>query len=156
MVGIFTERMNPTFDTKGDAMPAGDLWGTRRKYIHSVGTVGKVKFVSDGNHDYTGIFKGADYGYLRASSGQKPSKDAPLAPGFGLKFLRDGVDSANLVAMYGEHLGQKDDWNFFSNDFTTHISGPEGTAQKALSAKFSAATDFIQQVGLSDFAKWDQ
>jgi hypothetical protein len=57
----------------GDAMPNGVLWGTRTKYIHTVGTVGKVKFVSDGNNDYTGIFKGADHGLIRLSSAAQPS-----------------------------------------------------------------------------------
>jgi hypothetical protein len=43
--GIFIESMEPTFAAKGDAMPAGTIYGSRTKYIHSVGTVGKVKFV---------------------------------------------------------------------------------------------------------------
>ena len=46
LMGLFTESINPTFDQKGDAMPAGVLYGTRRKYIHSVGVVGKFKFNS--------------------------------------------------------------------------------------------------------------
>ena len=37
-------------------MPPGQLYGTRRKYIHSVGVVGKVKFNSHQGHDFTGIF----------------------------------------------------------------------------------------------------
>ena len=40
--GIMAERMDPTFTQKGDAMPPGDIYGTRTKYIHSVGVVGKV------------------------------------------------------------------------------------------------------------------
>lgn len=75
------------------------LYGNRAKYIHSVGTVGKVKFVASPKTPYSGIFKGADKGIIRLSSAVKPTK-AKLAPGMGLKFLRDGVDSANLVAMY--------------------------------------------------------
>ena len=49
--GILTESMSPTFDAAGDSMPAGQLWGltgARKKYIHSVGVVGKVKFVPSG------------------------------------------------------------------------------------------------------------
>jgi len=48
-------------------MPAGAIYGTRRKYIHSVGVSGKVKFVSTSN-SYTGLFKGADFGIVRLSS----------------------------------------------------------------------------------------
>ena len=45
--GIFVESMEPTFSAPGDAMPPGVIYGTRTKYIHSVGAVGKVKFVAD-------------------------------------------------------------------------------------------------------------
>ena len=72
----------------------------------------------------------------------------------GLKFLRDDVDSANLVAMYSVD-GQPGDWNFFSHDFVNHIEAPKGLAVKVLGAKFATATNLIQYVGLSDFAKYD-
>jgi len=109
---VFLADIDKTFTTPGDAMPADGLGFTRTKYIHSVGTVGKVKFVSNGKHDFSGIFKGADYGLIRMSVATKPSGSEPLAPGFGLKFLRDGVDSANLVAMYATN-GTPGEWNFF-------------------------------------------
>lgn len=60
----------------------------------------------------------------------------------GLKFLRNGRDSANLVAMFGVE-GQKNDWNFFSHDFTTHIGGAKSVQTKALGFKFHFATDYI-------------
>mgnify|MGYP000857258679 CR=1 FL=1 len=66
--GIFLEPMAPTLDTISDAMPNTWYGSTRTKYIHSVGVVGKVKFVSNGKHPYTGIFEGADYGMARMSS----------------------------------------------------------------------------------------
>ena len=121
--GIFVESMEPTFTGKGDAMPPGQLYGNRRKYIHSVGTVGKVKFVAKSNQ-YSGIFNGADKGLIRLSSAAAPTADSksPLAPGMGLKFLRDGIDSANLVSMWSV-AGQPNDWNFFSNTFFNHIAG---------------------------------
>ena len=138
----------------------GPFGSTRTKFIHSVGTVGKVKFVSNGKHEYTGIFKGADHGLIRMSSAAKPDeKSQPLAPGFGLKFLRDGVDSANLVAMFGVN-GTPGDWNFFKKDFTTHIGEAEGvrsaerTGIEATACKFTQATSYIQQVGLSDMASY--
>lgn len=40
----------------------------------------------------------------------------------GLKFLRDGVDSANLVAMFS--VDGQPSWNFFENDWTTIIPTP--------------------------------
>jgi len=134
---------------------AGDEMLGRTKYIHSVGATGKVKFIKKGKTQYTGIFQGADYGLIRLSSAAEPSKSQALAPGMGLKFLRDGVDSANLVSMFGVN-GQPDDWNFFSNDFFTHIGPAQGVALNLLATKFSTATNFIQEVGLSDFAKYDE
>ena len=65
--------MSPTFDYKSDALPVDFLGQVRTKYIHSVGVVGKCKFVSNGLHPYTGIFEGADYGLCRLSSAAKPS-----------------------------------------------------------------------------------
>jgi hypothetical protein len=60
--------MSPTFETNADAMPETWYGSTRTKYIHSVGAIGKCSFVSTGDHPYTGIFEGADYGFCRLSS----------------------------------------------------------------------------------------
>jgi len=73
----------------------------------------------------------------------------------GLKFLRNGMDSANLVAMYSVN-GQPDEWNFFANDFTNHIGAAGGTALKLVAAKFATETKYIQEVGLSDWGMYDQ
>jgi hypothetical protein len=61
----------------------------------------------------------------------------------GLKFLRDGADSANLVSMFSVN-GTPGDWNFFSKDFFTHIGAAKGAALLAVAAKFSTATKHIQ------------
>ena len=42
-MGIFLESMDLTFN-QGDAMAPGTFYGTRRKYIHSVGAHGKFRF----------------------------------------------------------------------------------------------------------------
>ena len=82
-------------------MGSGMIYGTRGKYIHTVGVVGQVEWVNKGGHSYTGIFEGATKGFVRASLAKEPSNtDKNTTPGIGLKFVRDGVDSANLVAMY--------------------------------------------------------
>ena len=100
--GILLISMEKSFDTASDVMPSG-----RAKFIHSVGATCKVKFVHKGGK-YTGIFQGADHGLIRLSSAAEPSSSQPLAPGMSLKFLRDGVDSANLVSMFSVN-GQPDD-----------------------------------------------
>jgi len=123
-------------------MPKAFLF-QRKKYIHAVGVTARVKFVQNENAgNYTGIFQGADAGLIRLSSAAQPSKHQPLAPGMGLKFLRDGVDSANLVSMYSVN-GQPGNWNFFANDMVNHIPAPSGFALKILGAKFATATNLI-------------
>jgi len=81
--------MESSFSGKGDEMPRA-LLGQRKKFIHQIGMHGKVKFVSNGKHDLTGIFEGADHGIVRFSSAMNPAEKKPLGPGLGLKFLRDG------------------------------------------------------------------
>lgn len=131
----------------------------RKKYIHSVGDVAKVSFVPVSNEEgYTGIFEGAEYGYIRMSCAKEPTTDKPAAgnfiPGIGLKFLRDGVHSADLVAMYS--VNGQENWNFFSNNFTNHIGAASGVALTALSHKFATATPYVQTVGLSDYAQYNE
>lgn len=155
MPQLFTESEAPTFETPGDEMPQGSLYGYRLKLIHSVGAIAKVKFHSNKNHSYTGIFEGADYGYARLSAAIEPdTKVQSLAPGMGLKFLRDGIDSGNMVAMYS--VDGQPTWNFFANDFTNHIPDADTAQTKLLSSHFASFTQWITEVGLSDMAKYDQ
>jgi len=76
------------------------------------------------------------------------------APGMGLKFLRDGMDSANLVAMYS--VDGQESWNFFKNDFSNHIPSLSFALRTTLGLKFSSATRNIRQVGISDWGKFGQ
>ena len=100
MAGIFTESMMPTMTTVGDEMPKA-TFGTRSKYIHTQGAIATVKLTNIGQHPFTGIFEGADHGVVRMSVAEQPDTTyLNLKPGIGLKFLRDGIDSASLVAMY--------------------------------------------------------
>ena len=46
-------------------------------------------------------------------------------------------------------------WNFFKNDFTTHI-GPGDLDLLGLFVKFSEATNYVQQVALSDWGRYGQ
>jgi len=148
MTGMFLEEMCPTFRTPGDELPI-EGGGYREKYIHTVGTVGQVEWKDLGGHSYTGIFKGASNGYARLSLAKEPvSTVQETAPGMGLKFLRDGMHSANLVAMYS--VNGQESWNFFKNDFTTHI-GKADLDLIPLILKFSEATNYVMEVGLSDW-----
>lgn len=72
----------------------------------------------------------------------------------GVKFLRDGVDSANFVSMYS--VDGQDSFNFFEHDWSNHIPDPHDITLKPLEARFGTATKWIQTVGLSDMAKYTQ
>merc|ERR1712215_37840 len=107
----------------------------RKKYIHSIGTVGQVEWRNLGDHPYTGIFEGATQGIVRFSLAKEPSTSSRnTAPGMGLKFLRDGMDSANLVAMYS--VDGQESWNFFKNDFSNHIPSLSFALRATLGLKF--------------------
>jgi hypothetical protein len=158
--GFFFESMSPSFDYVSDQIPLD-----RQKLIHSVGSVGKVEFVPSGvQHNYTGVLKGCKNVFLRISIAKQPNESKKYhsadgaadnyVPGFGIKFMRDNVESANLVAMYGV-MGQSS-WNYFLNDFSNHI--PEGTsiALKTLGIKFATAQPQIGLIGLKPLADIDQ
>jgi hypothetical protein len=103
---------------------------------------GKIVWESTGKHPYTGMFKGADSGYIRMSVAKPVDLKTPnLAPGMGIKLLRDNVDSANFVAMFG--VDGQDDLNWFANDFSNHIPDPQSLALKPLEARFATATSWI-------------
>ena len=152
ITGIFTQSMCPSLEAPGDEMPTDRKGTTRQKYIHSVGSVGMVEFVSSESR-YTGLFQGARFGIVRISLAAEPKADVlNTIPGMGLKFLRDGVKSASLVAMY-KLEGQKS-WNVFANRWSNHIGPPPGS--NPLVAKFATATPNIQQVGLSDWSRYGE
>lgn len=154
--GIFFESMNTTFDYYGDSFPSG-----RKKLIHTVGVVGLVEFQAV-NNPYTGVFQGCSHAILRLSVAKEPDfkkKKATEAfenftPGFGIKFLRDGVYSANTVAMFG--VNGQPSWDFFQNEFSTHIPEADGFALKLLNFKFSQATKYTTMMGNKDIALYDQ
>ena len=74
--------------------------------MHPQGNVAKAEWRNLGGHDYTGIFQGADTGFVRLST-QRPvippeeretdDQNVMMAT-MSVKFLRDGVDSANSSA----------------------------------------------------------
>ena len=58
-----------TFDTQGDEFDC------RHKTVHSQGNIAKVVWKDPGDHNYTGMFKGADTGFVRTSDTMEPIKD---------------------------------------------------------------------------------
>eukprot|EP00158_Paraphelidium_tribonemae_P001471 Partr_v1_DN24431_c0_g1_i1_m66268 len=152
VLGLFVESMAPTFSTSNDWFPAG-----RKKLVHTQGLVAKIRFVkSQAATPFTGVFaSGADFGIARVSSAARPSPGENfLTPSIALKFLRDGVASANTFAMYT--LEEQSGGNFFQHNLSNHVPRPTTGALKAVHTKFRQASNFPGQVGLSDIARFDQ
>ena len=150
--------MSTSFDEHGDEMEC------RNKTLHSQGNVAKVFWVDVGGHRYTGIFEGGDAGLIRLSSTIKvvpPGADAeaPFAnlpgvmiPALAVKFLRDGIDSANA---FGAHslVGQSG-YNFFEEEIFTIVPDDSqfDTDWIPIGEHFSSETFFPNMLGNSDFA----
>eukprot|EP01062_Namystynia_karyoxenos_P002259 TRINITY_DN1080_c0_g1_i2.p1 TRINITY_DN1080_c0_g1~~TRINITY_DN1080_c0_g1_i2.p1 ORF type:complete len:431 (+),score=171.41 TRINITY_DN1080_c0_g1_i2:81-1295(+) len=150
LAGLFTESMKTSFEDNSDVFPAG-----RTKYIHSVGSVCKASFKATPGSKYTGVFQGADNILIRFSSAKDLDLDKPsMTPGFGIKFLIDGRQSSNFVAM--PSLDGQADFNFFALNFTNHPAFPNDPSLKIVAKKFSQASDCPLQVGLWRCATWTQ
>lgn len=75
----------------------------------------------------------------------------------GFKCLRDGkqgVDSANLVAMFNmDYTNQS--WNFFANTLSTVIGRASNPDLFPLERKFASATTYMQSIGLHNWGMWN-
>ena len=98
----------------------GDEFDCRKKTFHGVGNVAKATWVSLGDHPYTGMFRGGDTGFVRLSSTfEVDNANQHMAPGIGIKFLRDGIDSANIIAEFC--MDGQDSLNFFEHSLSNNI-----------------------------------
>lgn len=150
LTGLIGESVMLTFDADADVFPHLN----RKKYIHSVGVAGGIKFESNGQHPFTGLFQGAEAGIVRLSSAKQPGKGG-MTPGMGIKFLRDGRESANLVAMYSLGGQPCEETNFFEHVWSNHIPATNDFGLKLVVDKFWQGSSCPQMVGLSDFATID-
>jgi len=131
----------------------------RKKYMHAIGAVAPVRFVSTGDHPYTGLFKGAEHGLLRAGM-TLPAKPRDgkwfngVIPGVALKLFRDGLPSSNAV-LIPDVKPQACGSNFFDGYFSTHIveTDPDSSPFTIFAgAKLAQATACSNQVGTSNIA----
>lgn len=96
-------------------MPIGRL-----KVTHPVGTMSKTEWIALKDQPYTGMFKGSKHGVMRISDTTATTPEVQkTVPGFGMKLLRDGMSSANVLAMFS--FDGQTSFNFFKNRWTTHI-----------------------------------
>jgi len=80
-----------------------------------------------------------------------PPHGTYIFPGFGIKFLRSGVRSADWVALRATGAGGS--YNFFESTFSNHVA-PD-SALTGL-GKFQQASGCIDMVGLSDACTYTQ
>ena len=147
----FTNFRGP-LDTAGDEMYCRKPGKCNKKVVHPVGSVAKVRYVDKGGHPYTGMFKGADSGLARFSTGSIEGATS-ISPGIGVKFLRDGHDSANYVAM--DSLDGQNSFNFFEYSFETHLPVLSPSLVNLFGAiKFAKASLKIFTIGLSEYATY--
>ena len=97
----------------------------RVKMVHSQGLVAKVRWepVADNiaAKGFTGIYaSGSDTAIMRLSeTNNLYDGSTGLTPSMAIKFLRDGDESANLLAM--KTFRQTNSWNFFENDLDNRV-----------------------------------
>lgn len=114
IVGLILTPLRIKMDRLDDEAPS--RW---RKAIHPHGAVAKIKFVSASDSPYTGLFKGADYGLLRASLTGDPEARG-FAPGLAIKLLADGQPSGNFSALVSLS-GQGQNYNFLAHRFSNIV-----------------------------------
>lgn len=145
---FFFEDVNPSMDHEADSLPYN-----HGKRIHGVGSIAKATWESTEDHSYTGLFSGETKSIIRLSLTRAQSASG-FAPGIAVKLFRDGMPSANFVAMIG-FAGQSSG-NFFENPFSNHVPGPNGFLSTLAARKFARASSPARMVGLSDIASFDQ
>ena len=148
---LFDQDMNLTYDSVTDTMPVNRL-----KKTHPVGLTAKIELIPHPDQPYTGCFKGVEHGIMRISDTTATTPEVPkTAPGFGLKFLRDGMYSANILAMFAFD-GQKS-FNFFKNRWVTILREFNNScARETIGKHLAGVTDHLGATSVMDVADFDQ
>ena len=148
---LFDQDMNHTYDTISDSMPE-----KRVKVTHPVGTMTKVEYISHPDSPYTGIFRGAKHGLMRISDTVATTPEvAKTVPGHGVKWFRDGMSSANWLAMFSFD-GHKS-FNFFKNRWTTILrESNNNCARETIMKHLSTVTDHVGATSVMEVAEFDE
>lgn len=125
-----------------------------KKAIHAHGSVAKIKFVPTANTPFTGLFKGADFGFLRVSLTGDPT-DRGFAPGLAIKFFVDGKPSENFSALVSL-TGQDKNYNFFANEFSNIVPVVNSFGPKFINWIFSRVTKYPTKIYLQGLGQTDQ
>ena len=95
------------------------------------------------------------YSVAKAYDMKKWGKESGFLPGMGIKWYRDGIQSANLVAMPGFVATETP--NFFENNFNNHIKPTnDDLSLKVLAHLFANGSPWATSIGLKDWAEFDK
>jgi len=149
-VDFFEYDMNQSFDTVSDTHPV-----ERLKQTHSRGVVTLVEFIPTHDTPYTGIFKGCKHAVMRMSEVVQTTPEVPKsAPGHAIKFLRDGMSSANWFAIFA--FDGQPSFNFFKNRWSNVVREMENDCHReSLGKQFATASNHIGAVSLMELAEFD-
>ncbi|MGB5635321.1 MAG: hypothetical protein WBM44_18165 [Waterburya sp.] len=149
ILGLIVTRLKIKMDRLTDEAP--EKW---KKAIHAHGSVAKIKFIANADCPFTGLFQGADYGFLRASLTGDPSA-GDFAPGLGVKFLVDGQDSGNFSALVSLE-GQGQNYNFLAHEFSNIVPVVNKLRPKIANLIFRRVTRYPTKISLKNLATIDQ
>ena len=130
----------------------------RLKIIHATGVVATFKFVSNGKHDFTGSFKGTDYGIFRISEVGSARKEDTPSTSAGFKFFRNGVASGNMFTVHAFE-GHPETYNFLRRDidYNTHVDIPTDDCRLMSGhAKLATATNHVGNMSVKNLSDYDQ
>ena len=154
-----TGEIKKKMDYVSDVVPKG--W---KKFIHSKGSIAKVKFVSsESSHPFTGLYKGTSYGLMRLSLTNNPhQKKVPIvgkeergvAPGIALKLFVTGHPSQD-ISLLTVLEGQGENYNFFSEEFFSNII-PKGKGfdMKIVHTAYKTVSQYPERLAVSGVSEW--
>jgi len=142
------ESMITVFDDQWEVIPEG-----RTKVIHSQGVHCKFNLHVPADVPFTGVLAPGNHsGIIRLGSATTLDLGNQLFfPGFGIKFLRSNVRSADWVGLRASGPGGS--WDFFGTYFSTHVKPADALVK---TGKFQQASGCIDMVGLSDACAYTQ
>lgn len=143
--------MNLSFDVVSDTMPVG-----RVKRTHPRGVTTKMEFIAHPDSPYTGIFQGAKHVIMRISEFSQTTPETPkTAPGHAVKFLRDGMSSANWFGMFA--FDGQPSFNFFKNRWTNILREMDNEcARETIGKHLAEVSDFTGAMSIMELSQFDQ
>jgi hypothetical protein len=144
VVEITGTSMITPFDDAFEVLPR-----KRRKVIHQQGAVCKFDLAVSAASNFTGVLSaGTQSGIIRLGNAL-PS--ATSFPGFGIKWPRSSVHSADLVGL--RVSGPGGSGNFWNTTFSNHVTPP---SELLMLNKFQQASGCVSMVGLSNACRFRQ